>query len=342
MRLRTLLVFASTALSAAAQDVTTGQKAFIVQQGAFDPSQTSPISSPSAQLTLEGTRENAIAKARLGVQVKDFTLEAKLSGPIGKEATEATLVDLDGLANKASFDFGLTWAIWNPSADALALTNVCIDYLVKKQGKTAAEADELVKTNKFDCKMTNFPRGSSYRAKFASQVDWGVPKFVTARFKVGRQKFNFTTPGTFVDTSDTLNSYAVTGGAGVLTDTAGLLHASYQYQSDYELKTAEQICSPIADSTSTRCREISIGRPTRKIRNLLQFEVRKYFSDSFALNPKVTYDLRGEAWSVRLPLFLFQSKEGGLNGGISVGWRSDTKAFAISAFVGDVLGLMPK
>jgi len=130
-------------------------KASKVQEAAFDPSQSSPLSSPSAQLTLEGTRENAIAKARVGIQLGNATIEAKLSGPIGKDAPSASLADLDGLANKSAIDLGFTWSFWNPTSDTVAQADICTDYLIREEGMTRADA--TTKARGGWCSYQNLP-----------------------------------------------------------------------------------------------------------------------------------------------------------------------------------------
>ena len=43
-----------------------------------------------------------------------------------------------------------------------------------------------------------------------------------------------------------------------------------------------------------------------------------------------------------VPIYFLQAKSGGLTGGVTLGWRSDTKAFTASAFVGPVLKLLTR
>src|SRR6185295_15172018 len=148
-----------------------------LHQRTFDPSMDSPISTPAVQVKLEGTKENGTVKARVGVQTGDWIFDLKLSGPIGETDTQATLVDLDGLANKATADVGFTWVRWNPTTDAVAQRQVCVSYLIDT-GKATDDADarKLLQqraddgTPLFPCTWLSLPKNSKYRDRFDEAI----------------------------------------------------------------------------------------------------------------------------------------------------------------------------
>jgi hypothetical protein len=318
-----------------------------LQQRVFDPSLDSPIGSPAVQLKLEGTKENGTVKARVGVQSGDWIFDLKLSGPIGEKAEQATLVDLDGLANKATADVGLSWVRWNPTADPVAQRQACVSYLIDT-GKARDEADArslLQKTAPdgtlmYPCTWLSLPKNTVYRDQFDDAINWGTPVLLSVRFKTGREQFKFVRPPSFMDEKLSHNSYAGVASLGVLTGAVGLLRAGYQYQVVYEPKDKSEVCTPIDGSTSLRCRDISIGAPAKKISNIVQFEARKFFSSSLAVNPSVSYDVKDDIWGFQVPIYFFQSKQGGLNGGVAIGWRSDAKELIVKAFVGELFTLI--
>jgi hypothetical protein len=122
---------------------------------------------------------------------------------------------------------------------------------------------------------------------------------------------------------------------------------SYRFESAYKAGDAEKICVPIKDVPGTlRCYELPIGEPKNTISNIGQFEARYFISAQFALNPKIAYDFKANALGIEIPFYFLtntgkdlKNQEQGLNGGISVSWRSDTKNWGIALFVGNVFNI---
>ena len=314
----------------------------------LDATLSSPVSSPSAlQLVFEGTKDAGTVKANIGAQFGNAQVSLRLSGPIGAKAPSAKLAGLDGLANKATAEFGIGWVGWKPSANSDAQKEACASYLVdtgKAKDLTAAKKSmELAEGHQptFTCSWKTLPAHSKYRDRFDEAVNWGTPLLFNARVKVGREEFEFTQSPFLKDEKASHTSYAATGSFGVLTNPLILLAVNYQYQSAYQAQDQSQLCSPFSGSTSLRCRDISIGEPDKKLRNIVEFESRKFFSAA-AINPKIAWDIRNDVASIQVPIYFLQSKEGGLNGGVTLGWRSDTKAFTASVFVGEIFTLITK
>lgn len=335
-------------ISIAAQTLTTDEKARSLQQRVFDPSMNSPTASPSVQVSLTGTRDSGTVKGRLGVQVGDLVLDLKLSGPIAENAKRASLVDINGLANKAAADFGLTWVRWNPTADPTAQRQACVDYLISSgAAKTESDAKQRLTDKNADgelqhpCTWLSLPATSKFRDQFDRAIVWGTPLLFSTRFKVGREQYNFARPPNYADEQAAHTSYAVNAALGVIIDRIGLIQVANQYQSTYEGKDQSNICSPLDASTSLGCRDIAVGAPDKVVRNLLQLEVRKFFGAPFGVNPQLSYDIKHDVWGAQVPLYFFQSKEGGLNGGVSAGWRSDKQEFTVSVFMGELFTLLP-
>jgi hypothetical protein len=173
-------------------------------------------------------------------------------------------------------------------------------------------------------------------------VSWGTPVLVTARTKVGRQKYEYVRSPLFNDENSVYTSYAVTGALGVIIPSGDLLQASFQYQKAYYEQDSEQVCSPIDNSTSTHCRDIAVGAPNLQRKKIVQIEGRIFPTLSVGFNPRFAYDFEKSAVSLQMPIYMFHAKEGGLNGGIAAGWRSDTRAFKVSLFIGQVFTLIAR
>jgi hypothetical protein len=71
--------------------------------------------------------------------------------------------------------------------------------------------------------------------------------------------------------------------------------------------------------------------------NIAQLEVRQYYAGGqLAINPRISRDFKQKVTGVEIPLYFLKDGKGNLNGGISPGWRSDTKAVTVLAFVGSM------
>jgi hypothetical protein len=138
-------------------------------------------------------------------------------------------------------------------------------------------------------------------------------------------------------------SWSVGGMGGVLFPNSIMVAVNYKRQVVYAANDETQVCSPIGLLSSLNCSPQIIGPPADPTRsNQTGVEVRKIFNQYFAISPRLTRDWTHQSTGVELPLFFFRDSTGGLNGGVSLGWRSDTKAFTASVFIGQVLGVIAK
>jgi hypothetical protein len=107
---------------------------------------------------------------------------------------------------------------------------------------------------------------------------------------------------------------------------------------------ADQKTTTVCSGLSTPCITGSFGAPTRNIRRLISTEFR-YSAETLAVAPVVTRDYVNKVNGIDIPIYFVptakDAKQPGLNGGIDVGWRSDTHG-SLGIFVGsnfDLLGL---
>lgn len=321
----------------------------------YNPSIESAISSPAPQLNFEGSKDNGRVTGRIGLSHGAWSADVILSSPIGAKATEATLVDLNGLANSGTFDFGVKWTKWNPHGDPILQKQACIEYLIdSKRAKDPKDAEAMMRTSpdgtapKFVCALSALPEGtpdrpddSSYREKFNSVTDYGTPLFLESRFKVGREEFKFAESPAFLDKKQVRNGYSGSLAFGALLEQSILLSAGYRYEQSFTAAAESQVCSPLEESTSLRCRGIGLGPPTKKVQSITEFQLRRLWTE-FGLNPKIAYDFRKEVFAVQVPIYFFKNKDQGLNGGVSFGWRSDADEFVVRAFIGEALTLISK
>jgi hypothetical protein len=150
-----------------------------------DLSLSSVIQVPSITVQLIATKEEKAVAAGAGLNWGSLVLDAKLKGPIAEGSSETTLLTLDSLSNSASFDVGIGWIEWSPSADQNVQEQVCSEYL-------RARAKDLVEAKKVDpanapvvCDRDDFP-AASYQERFLAVTDPAMRKEVCAEFARSR------------------------------------------------------------------------------------------------------------------------------------------------------------
>jgi len=305
-----------------------------------DPLLASPISSPTLQFTFEGTRDKKTVTAQIGIQTPNTTFSLRLRGPIGEKATQATLVDLDGLANSVIADLGIIRFIWKPyKPDPRAAEGVFKEYkkyLMEEKGLTECEYEKLGIDSR-----SQLPKG--FQKKYDKVINWGLPILYGLRFQIGREKFEYFEDSTFEEKALSRTNYAVMGLTGIFLPAKDLyMGFNYRYQVYHQVGKKREICLPLEEiEGALECRELPVGSPNRQLSHIGQLEIRKFYGNRFAINPKFTYDFNNKIVGLELPLYFLQSKTKGLNGGVTLGWRSDAKELIIRFFVGNILGLLP-
>lgn len=144
----------------------------LTRQGAADASRpmkdataSSVIHLPDVALSLTGGRGEKKAEARAGIAVGDWTVDAKLSGPLGEGAPEANFATLGGLSNAAALHIGTSYLWWKPQAEATAQRPVCERYQ-RSLAKTLDEAKKVATPGAVVvCNLVGLPR-ESFRQQF--------------------------------------------------------------------------------------------------------------------------------------------------------------------------------
>jgi hypothetical protein len=295
-----------------------------------EPALTSALAGTNPQLVLQGTTGDRTATARFGLQVGSALFDVKLAGPV-TDARATRLADLDGLRGSTSADLGLGWVFWDPVADPVVQQRICDEY--RRSHPEAAPG--------FVCAATSLPRGSPERRQFDRAVAWGTPLVVRGRYRVGQRTYRFVDPGTLASASETHTNYSLSAAAGVLTHRLGLVAVAYRYEESFDTGEGATLCAPFGATPALRCEEVDLGPPARRHANVLVAEVRRFVGESLGLNPRLSYDATHEVWGLELPVYFLQDPELGLNGGLSLGWRSDDEVWLLSVFVGAALGVLP-
>jgi len=286
------------------------------------------------RFTLEGSASSRIATGQIGIQTGDFTLTAGASTPIGSSTDSATLADLDGLRNKTTGSGTLLWSHWAVGDVSAALTDACSRYAAAiGRDVTTINCDILA------LKRTERPEARAALDAILNRVRPGAVVFATARGRIAPESFHYVTTA-LDERSEHRTSWSAGGSAGALLANGLLVTFTYTRQVAYEANGSVQICEPFGAAGALSCDNRVVGPPVSAGRShLASFELRRFFSDSLAISPRVTYDVTRSVTGVQLPIYFLRSADG-LTGGVTLGWRSDSNAFVVSATVGAVLGLI--
>lgn len=306
----------------------------VVLPAVVDPTLTSSFGS-QLQFAFEGTKEDNTVKARLGFQYGDFLFDTVLQGPISTASTRGDLANLDGLVGTATVDIGVTWNLWHPTADATEQRSVCVDYMSTLSIEEQAS---------FVCTFLTLPERGGYRDRFDAAVDYGTPILLGGRFRTGRQNFQYLEPGTLTEQEDAKTNRSVRGYAGGLFD-FGYLGVNHRYEVSHKAGNETEVCTPLGTGGALSCSDVVLGAPTERRANITQIELRHFVGENIGLNPRFNYKYAQGAEesvaSVEFLVYFLQDRSNGLNGGLNLGWRSDTDAFTITLFVGSAFGLLP-
>lgn len=302
-----------------------------------DPSLSSPYSGANVQLLLETTRlDEKRAKAQIGFRQGDSIYSLILEGPLGAKGEQATWADFNGLANSVVADIGFCNFVWKVSPDVSQKYEDAViaykkDFL---KTKTSAEWEKFVaEKDGANIDFDNLPEKYKQQLKgiFGTPLQWGV------RFRVGREKHSYLDPVTYSETEEIKTNFAAVWFNGIVFPDSNLyLGLSYRYQSAFKAGDAQKTCVPIQGSPGAlRCYEMPIGAPLKKVSSIFQFEARYFLSPRFALNPKIAYDISLKAVGIEIPFYFLTEEKKGLNGGVSLGWRSDKKDLGLILFIGN-------
>ena len=314
-----------------------------------DPSLVSPASlPPSFQGILSATRDKTQVAVEIGLRSlqvarSEFFSSVKVAGPIGEKDSEADLATLDGLANQATV--ALRVHLLTPSPDAVfgaffasgdqtsqvgdELFNLLSEAL-KKEGVTIADPTDL-STNDI----------TEHRGAILDALGFGrgIKLFDLEAKYAAPKTFEFRSPTDLTKATERHDGYSISASAGILPLRKAFYFAgvTYRHEVEYKGKAEQQICTPLGTGGALQCSNLVLGAPAKKETHLGQVEMRRYFRNgTLAINPRYSYDFEGEVSGAELPFYFLRDETGRLNGGISVGWRSDTEEYVVSAFVGSM------
>lgn len=220
------------------------------------------------------------------------------------------------------------------------MTRICKSYAKARFGENLSADDfckELNPEKLVASEGISKKDAEGFLAQSYTAVDRGTVWVAGARFEGNRVNFNFADPESLEETKEIRNGRAFVASVGLLTESDNFFALHLRNETSYQGGKKSEICVPFGDE-NLQCKDLVLGAPTEKDREVATFEYRRFFGESFAINPKASYVFDDDTTKVEFPLYFLRGK-GGLLGGLKVEWNSDDKDIEVGAFVGTALKL---
>jgi hypothetical protein len=266
-----------------------------------------------------------------------FTLTA--SAPIDKSSDRTDLATLDGLRNAFTLGTKLTWFRMS------GRRNFAGDQkLVDKRDEICGELQRALKLpadTEPDCGIDlvkkNLPnRYVEYRQLLIDPDGWLVSYGVEP--KVGYKKFTFLDGTTLSKMSDSKEPWSVEAFIGFApSKSQTLITIGGNYQSGFKDADSGILCPPLSGSGPIACKTGPVGKPVSDDAELLYVEIRHQFGWA-GISLRATHDFKESLTGVDLPIIFIKGPDGGLTGGVRVGWNS-TSHWQAGIFVGKAFSL---
>ncbi|HKI00710.1 MAG TPA: hypothetical protein VKK31_01900 [Thermoanaerobaculia bacterium] len=348
----------------------------VLLRGSNDADLGAKRANPQPTLILEASEgKDTQVKARIGVEMgKQFILALKVESP--KKSEETTLASLDGLTDSSTAELDLTWMTVDPTkyADDM-LKNMAKNVARKmkagwekerelaatqgeeKPAMTPEEESILIRqeVNSMEARFKLYAENPMSRSaamealspelyreamvEARNAIAGKAPFFLTASAKAGPNEFRFVDSVTLEPGKENHTSRKLSAEVGTYLVGRYYLSLSYGQGKTFSAGRTAEICVPFGKNRALECGKFTVGSPKEKDTEDLAFEFRRLFKNiGFAARFK--RDLENDVTGVELPIYFLQklgSSEMELNGGVAIKWRSDTKDYAVSAFIGPAL-----
>lgn len=309
-----LLVLAFLALSANAQvlSLQRGSAIDTLASALADPSLTTSVRAPNADLQISTTVDGEAAQAQIGWMLTDRNfLRLKVSGPVSKGGKPTLLAAGDSLSSGVTAEVSAQHVFWRFRQMSEVEANNALAEICRPP--------------------TGCPNPTPTQARQLQQLFAPLPIIIGATAGYGRQDFEFLEATTFNETSVSRDPFEVKANAGIMPP-RGLYYigATVSYKRGYKAADQINLCTPVGGGDALNCRDAVIGGPTEKKGMVLALEGIGYYQN-FGVSPRLARDSSTDAWTFDLPIYLLRDK---FNGGISVGYNSSTDKATIALFVG--------
>ena len=303
-----------------------------------DPSLTSPVAAPALDFQLTTENKSNKARAKVGLRVgNDFFMDVIFTAPLADSDSEADPLDLDGLSRSSVVDVGLHYLAWRPRLNADVARGILEEY----QREHPLSSRSAREDRSGPLSLALLKDEPELRKRLLEAIEWGSAYFAACRLKVGRQDFAYV-DGDLKERSAQRTSRAFEAAIGILAEKFGYFGISLEYQTFYEGGQPLELIFPFGDGEIQQVRKVVLVPPSRRERYKVQLEFRRALATRVAISPRVSYFPAEKVTLAELPVYLFESPEEGLNGGVSLNWTSKHGGrFGLGIFIGAAFSLFP-
>jgi hypothetical protein len=275
--------------------------------------------------------------------------------PIGKGATDASLVTLDGLANGTTLelkysDSHLVGAL-TPGAAVLDVCDTKYKPLyLKIPGNSSdsfvcdsATIKSLVSNKFLVANSLALPQSDydDFKRKFynanAYVWSWGLAT------RGGYQDFTFYDAMSLGKNKKRHSLWSTSlFGAYLPLEKLSAFTATFTVESAYKDAKSSSLClqTPPATGTFLTCADGPIGEPSRTTTQILSLEWRRQITEKVAFSLQASRDFKNRISTIQLPLYFIGDAKSGLSGGLTLGWTSEDHKASLGVFVGQAFKLL--
>jgi PKD repeat protein len=193
-----------------------------------------------------------------------------------------------------------------------------------------------------DCAISAMGSEPDLQKAHALAVNWSLPLIVAAKYEMGRSSYEFVDAKTGAEQPGALRTpIGASGTVGTIFENGVAVAFSVERQRSYKAGKSAQLCADFAAGI-VKCDDVVLGGPASSDATVASITLQKA-GKNVGVQPRLSYRWTAsrKITSVDVPIYVLQNKDGGLNGGVSLGWRTKDGARAV-LFVGVMTDLFQR
>jgi hypothetical protein len=304
---------------------------------------------PTSVKLVAGT-ENKTASLTYSIPLKPLaTLTLTASAPLSESDPRTSIAQLSELANKGRAGAQLNWGIQRrptPKRATEILTSLAAACTEAKRTTNTAHDAGFTEAG---CDLNTLAGSNAGVRKYMAEY-YRTTWFASLKGEVGREKFKFVDETSFAD--DYHTTYPASGAlmvGALFAPTNVFASLGVRFENGYKEADSQAVCGPPEAGRSQACPVKIVGGPKNKRRGIFEAEIRRFLPTpkKYPVGVSAVFrrDWKENETSLEAPIYLVKDKDGGLSGGVSVGyvWNStpNVGGARFSVFVGQTFGLVP-
>lgn len=190
-----------------------------------------------------------------------------------------------------------------------------------------------------NCSLSAMASEPDLQREHALAVNWSMPLILAAKYEMGRSSYDFVDAKTGAEQPAAIRTpIAASGTLGTIFDNGTAFALTVERQRTYKAGKSAQLCSDFS-TLIVKCDDVVLGGPATKDATIASVMLQRT-GKTIGMQPRLAYRwaASGNITSLDVPVYVLQNKDGGLNGGVSFGWRTHDGVRAV-LFVGVITDL---